>query len=541
MRGLMTKESRIEVSNLLRDTYQQAFRDERVLIINELVRLTNFNRKHAIRVLNRKDAICLKPRKRTAKYDEELKQALIQVWVVLNRIASKRMVPFLPEIVPHLEKSGHLVITDKVREKLLSISVSTADRLLKEERKKLGRPRSTTKPGTLLKSQIPVHKYGDWRDDVPGFLEADLVAHCGPHVGGKFINTLTATDVATGWTELLAIQSITGTLNALKRLPTLFPFPVRGLDTDNGREFINFQTLKWCRKQNLQFTRGREGEKDDQAHVEEKNGSIVRRFVGYDRYEGRRSCRLLNELYSACRLYVNFFQPSMKLIEKERDGAKVKKRYAPAATPFQRLLSSKILTDERQEELNSEYESLDPVALLERIEKLQEKLWYSAVRLPHREIPKDSLLSILSDQSTTTEAVIAALQTHRDKLQTRQHQLVSTKAKSSNYGSTISQVLNVIREAPKSTVFSVERLTEVTEKLKPRNIKSALVRLAELGALIRVRRGRYSLNPDYPFSADSQAFPDQDNESKRGRLSTSKGFKKEQRGNILNEATPMSG
>jgi hypothetical protein len=211
-------------------------------------------------------------------------------------------------------------------------------------------------------------------------MEADLVAHCGTSVNGTFLNTLVLTDIATGWTECLPLlyRSQEEVLQALGRARRLLPFPLLGLDTDNGTEFLNGQLLEYCRQEAITFTRGRAHKSNDQCHVEQKNGSVVRQLVGYDRYEGQPAYRQLTELYRAVRLYLNFYQPSMKLLAKQRHGAKVARRYDQAQTPYQRLLAATVLGETERQRLAALYESLDPVALRQQIERLQRAFWRHA-------------------------------------------------------------------------------------------------------------------------------------------------------------------
>jgi hypothetical protein len=260
------------------------------------------------------------------------------------------------------------------------MSAATVDRLLGPERKRLGGGRSTTKRGSLLKKQIPVRTFAEWNDVVAGFVEADLVAHCGETVAGTFLNTLVITDIATAWTEFLPVlyKNEANVLEALQVARDLLPFPLIGLDTDNGSEFINNALLAFCQKERITFTRSRPYKKNDQAHVEEKNGSIVRRMIGYDRYEGARAYTALAAVYEKLRLYVNFFQPSMKLVSKVRDGAKVRKKYDKAQTPYQRAIASASVDEQCKQALRQQMLRLDPVLLFQQIEKLQEIFWKHA-------------------------------------------------------------------------------------------------------------------------------------------------------------------
>ena len=315
------------------------------------------------------------------RYGPEVQHALFLVWHAANRICAKRLIPFLPTLIEALERHEHLHLTDECRRQLLSMSAATADRLLRSQRKLAKRGLSTTRAGTLLKQQIPIRTFEEWNETQPGFLEADLVAHCGTDINGGYLYTLTLTDIATGWTECLPLlhRSREAVLAALQRARRLFPFPILGIDTDNGGEFINGAMLAYCEQEHITFTRGRPYQKRDQCFVEQKNGAIVRQVVGYDRFVGEHAYRQLTELYRALRLYVNCFQPSMKLLSKQHDGKKVRYVYDPAKTPLQRLLLSGILSGEKQDELNAVAQSLDPLRLFEQLEQLQKALFQCAV------------------------------------------------------------------------------------------------------------------------------------------------------------------
>src|SRR5919202_5190181 len=309
----------------------------------------------------------------------EVQHALATAWRAANGVCGKRLVPFLPELIPTLERHGHLSLTEQMREALLLLSPATADRLLRPLRQPHGV--ATTKPGMLLKKQIPVRTFTEWTDGKPGFLEADLVAHCGGSADGAFLYTLTLTDVASTWTECLPLRHHTqhGVVHALQRARGMFPFPLLGIDTDNGSEFINEELLAYCIGEGITFTRGRVANKNDQCWVEQKNGSVVRQLVGYDRFEGERAYRQLAELYRAVRLYVNGFQPSMKLRAKHREGSRVRRTYDDARTPLQRLLATDAIGAEAGARLTTLFQMLDPVRLLHQVEALQEALWRHAM------------------------------------------------------------------------------------------------------------------------------------------------------------------
>jgi hypothetical protein len=386
MRQKMSIESRQELLEALRPQYLQANKKEKRELLNGFITATGYNRKHAIVLLKaaaREIEQRRQKRQRKRVYDDKVWQALVQVWRAANRICSKRLVPFLSDFVEAMERFGHLSLDSGTRAKLLSLSAPTVDRLLAVERKKYGgKGKSTTRPGHLLKKQIAVRTFADWNDAACGFTEADLVAHCGETTAGQYLNTLTMTDIATGWTELGAVirKTEANVMQALCDLHELLPFSLLGLDTDNGGEFINHTLFNWCLKNNVTFTRARAYKKNDQAHVEEKNGSIVRRLVGYDRYEGVESWKALSALYTVARLYINFFQPSVKLISKSREGGHVTKKYEEAKTPYKRVLELASISKKKKAELKKLFVSLDPVLLLSELERLQVELWNTAIK-----------------------------------------------------------------------------------------------------------------------------------------------------------------
>lgn len=319
--------------------YEKASSKDKSKIIDEFVSVTGYLRKYAIYLLNKKEQlsqhiysnikatntnssnsstkVIIRTNKR--KYDESLKAALLTIWYASNQICSKRLVPFIPELLIVLERFGHIALPLEIRSKLLQVSPATVDRLLEASRRESRGGVSTTRPGSLLKKQIKIRTFTDWNDVIPGFLEGDLVAHCGDRVDGAFLNTLVLTDIASSWTEFFPLikKGAEEVIASLEVLQQMLPFPLLGLDTDNESEFINYSLLAFCKTHQITFTRSRVYKKNDQAHVEEKNGSIVRRLIGYDRFEGIDAYNALSELYATLRLYVNFFQPSLKLISKK--------------------------------------------------------------------------------------------------------------------------------------------------------------------------------------------------------------------------------
>jgi len=299
------------------------------------------------------------------------------VWATLDGPTGKRLAPFLPEIVEAMERAGELELTLELRRKLLRISAATIDRVLAPERRRLQlKGRSGTKPGSILKAQIPIRTFADWDEARPGFFEADLVGHDGGDLRGVFCQTLTLTDVSSGWTEVRALKNKAHrwVLEALAALERELPIPVLGFDSDNGGEFVNTDLFAWVTARGVTFTRGRPYRKNDGCFVEQKNGAVVRQAVGYLRYDTDAELAVLARLYDRLRPYVNFFQPQMHLVEKHRQGAKVHRRYDRAQTPHQRLMASPYVSPETKASLQASYLSLNPVALKRDIARLQDRL-----------------------------------------------------------------------------------------------------------------------------------------------------------------------
>lgn len=401
MKHIMSINTKKELLTNLQIKYKAAkSRSEKTKIIDSLISAADYKRKYAISLLN-KELINPSPVKRfrpPAKYDSSVKLALIAVWYAANQICSKRLKPFLPNFISSLERHSHLSLTQEVRTKLSNISTGTIDSLLKSERIKLGNCVTTTRSGSLLKKQIKIRTFADWDNVVPGFFEADLVAHCGGSPSGSFLNTLTLTDISSGWTECLALlcKNKENVIDGLKTVMEVLQFEILGIDTDNGSEFINYALVEFCSSNNITFTRSRRYKKNDQAHVEEKNGSIVRRLVGYDRFEGADAQQALTELYANVRLYVNFFQPSLKLLSKSRDGSKVTKKYDSAKTPCQRLLDNPNISSSIKKTLKKQSHDLDPVVLLQKIQNKQQSLFRHAWK------EEDNILTAPIDTALTT-------------------------------------------------------------------------------------------------------------------------------------------
>jgi hypothetical protein len=375
---MMSRRSKRELLEEIRPRYLKAKKTGKVIMLDEFVSVTGYHRKYAIRILKHGQ-----PRRSGKKhgvpkvYQGEVVVALKQIWEVCGRICSKRLHPFLPEMVKVLERHGEIHITAETKTLLLRMSRSTIDRCLGPARFEHPRGLSTTKPGTLLKKAIPVRTYTPWDEDQPGFLEIDLVAHCGTTVEGQYINTLTCVDLSTGWVECLAVRQRTqqAVFEAIQSMRARLPFPLLGIDSDNGSEFINGLLYNYCLKEKITFTRSRPYRKNDQAHVEQKNWSVVRRLIGYDRFETETEQNLLVSIYENLRFYTNFFQPVLKLVSKEHVDKKLIKRYDQAATPFQRILAAKDISIEAKAPLMNLYLQLNPVHLRTSIDALVAKLW----------------------------------------------------------------------------------------------------------------------------------------------------------------------
>jgi len=380
----VTRRSITEYAEAVRVRYFRALKKAKTEMLNEFVATTGMHRKAVIRLLNRRSR---SPGKkgggRPRLYGPGVMAALKVAWEATDRLCSKRFHPFLPELVGILKRAGELSLAEETETQLCRMSPSTIDRILQRWRGS-GRHRglSTTKPGTLLKNSIPVRTFSDWNENKPGFLEADLVAHCGDSAEGFYLTTLSTVDVATGWCEPVVVwgkgQARVG--GAVYDVRKRLPMPLLGLDSDNGSEFINQSLYNYCRRNGITFTRSRSYKKNDSCHVEQKNWSVIRRVIGYDRFSSKAAFKALDDVYTLLRLYVNFFQPVLKLVGKSRHGARVHKVYDKAQTPYQRLLKSGVLTEDKRRELANIYGALNPVTLLKQIRQSVEHLWTLAER-----------------------------------------------------------------------------------------------------------------------------------------------------------------
>jgi len=368
----MTRKSKRELLEAVQPRYQKADRKEKGLILDQFVAATGYHRKYAIRLLKHGPPERKKQgRERKRVYTRDVVRPLVIVWEASGRVCGKRLQPFVKDLVDALERHGELQMTGEQRRRLCRMSASTIDRALKQERARYPRRgRSTTRPGSLVKATIPIRQVGDWSEQHPGFMEVDLVAHCGASPAGDFLYTLTMIDIYTRWTHLDILpgkQQLT-VHKAIRAARRRLPFHLLGIDSDSGGEFINHLLLDYCREEGIVFTRSRPYHKNDQAHVEQKNGSVVRQWVGYGRYESQDALARLRLIYADLCLLVNFFQPTMKLSARIRVGSKVRKRYAKARTPYQYLLASRRVTRVERQRLDELYHSLNPLELQRHID-----------------------------------------------------------------------------------------------------------------------------------------------------------------------------
>ncbi len=373
------------------ERYRKASKKEKKKILDEFTDITGMNRSYAATLL-RGHSIKLKSGKvilrgditkvikkkgRKKYYDEKVVEKLKEVWRIMDFICGKRLKAVMNEALDNLKEKEEMNISEEVEKKLREISASTIDRLLKKERKKLElKGRKGTKPGTLLKHKIPIRTFADWNENRVGFMEIDLVGHDGGNECGDFAQTLDMTDIYSGWTETKAVKNKAHkwVFEAIKEVRKSLPFDLLGIDSDTGGEFINHALYKYCIEEKITFTRGRSYRKNDNCYVEQKNYSVVRRAVGYFRYDTDEEVQILNTLYSYLRLYSNHFQPVMKLVEKVRIGSKVRKKYDNPKTPYQRLIESNFLSEDKKKLLMAQHKNLSLLELKRSITKCQNML-----------------------------------------------------------------------------------------------------------------------------------------------------------------------
>lgn len=399
----LTMRERQRVAGEVAHRYQRVSKKHKGLILNEFMALAGYHRTYAswlLRNLGRKVRLRVTgeyvvavlgqkakaQRHRRRHYDGRLLSVLRSLWELSDYLCGKRLAPFIRKALHQLERFGEIKLDDETRHLLLRISPATIDRQLRDDRKKLMlKSRARTKPGTLLKHHIPIRTFSDWDDVRPGFCEMDLVGHDGGDAAGEFAYTLDLTDICTCWTETEAVRNRAQkwTFEAIKDIEGRLPFTLLGLDSDNGSEFINGHLLRYCDDRQITFTRSRPYRKNDNCFVEQKNYSVVRRAVGYLRYDTPEELKTLNELYGHLRLYTNFFQPVMKLREKTRAGSRVTKKYDTPKTPYERVLESKHMDRATKRKLRRQYERLNPAELKRAITKLQGRLERLATSKAH--------------------------------------------------------------------------------------------------------------------------------------------------------------
>jgi transposase InsO family protein len=373
----MTRGGVLEYAEAVRARYRAAMKVEKGAILDEFCRTTGYHRKAAIRLLagSRRPP---RPRPRARRYGAEVAAALAQVHAAAGGICAKRLVPFLPELVARLERHGELALDPQTRLLLLELSAATADRLLGRGRRRPVQEHRTA--AAVWRGSVPLRTFGEWTDTTPGALQADLVVHGGGSTAGFYLTTLVVVDVATGWTELEALwghgqERVAG---ALERIRRRLPFALRALHTDNGAEFLNATVLRWAGEHDVTLSRGRPYRKNDQAWVEQRNWTAVRRVVGYDRYSSREAHAALRALYPALSAWLNLLQPLQKLTSKERHGAKLVRRYDLARTPYRRLLLSGLADEGAQRALARYFDAVNPVALRREVECAVERVWSTA-------------------------------------------------------------------------------------------------------------------------------------------------------------------
>lgn len=375
----MTRVTVHEYAAALRPRYRAAPKREKGRILDEFCETTGQHRKAAIRLLGEPGAAKPTRSGRPRRYGEEVLEPLHLVWLVGDRMCGKLLKAAMPQLLAGLERHGELTLSDELRASLLRMSAATIERLLKRRLRRQSDllPRNKVPAEPSLKAQVPIRTWSEWQDVKPGELQADLVLHCGDSPDGFFLSTLCAVDVASGWTEHEAIwghgKQRVGT--AMHHIRHRLPFALRALHTDNGSEFINHTLVPWCRQEGIGLSRGRPYKKNDQAWVEQRNWQTVRRLVGYGRFDSKAAHDLLSKLYPLLDLQMNFFRPLRKLVSKERQGAKLVKRYDEPLTPYQRLLGCSALSPTAEAGIEARLARLNPAALQRQIDQLLRKLW----------------------------------------------------------------------------------------------------------------------------------------------------------------------
>ncbi len=373
----MEMQAKAELVGVIRERYVCASRKDKSRILDEFVAVTGHHRKHAVRLLSEPIFNPVSPAVFVGRkiYHDAVREVIVTLWESSDRLCGKRLKVILPDLLKSMEGHGHLNLDATLKSLVLRVSAATIDRLLRPLRER-ATGRKSTRPKRKTRAMVNVKTFTEWEDVTPGSLEVDFVAHCGGNLSGAFIHSLVATDVSSGWTECVPIlireQSLV--VETMELLRKRFPFPIVGINTDNDSSFINESLIAYCKSKEIIFTRSRPYKKNDQAWIEQKNGAIVRRYLGYHRYSGAVACQTISHLYGKIRWYVNMFQPSFKLESKSRIGSKVKKKYHAPQTPCSRLINDPRVSAETKEVLRTELRDKDPLQLLHEIRKTQAAL-----------------------------------------------------------------------------------------------------------------------------------------------------------------------
>jgi len=391
----LTMQEKKSLTNVTGPRYRKARKAEKTVILNEFCENTGYNRKYAIGLLKHagktqtrridgkmvKVEITVKPRKKRHYehyYGPDVEKAVLAIWEFFRFVCGKRLVKMIRENIDALFADAVLALPATAKAKTAEVSRSTIERFLKTARQR-NKVRGTcaTKPGTLLKQQIPVRTFWHWDDKKPGFTEADTVSHDGGFAQGEYAFTLSITDVALCWSEFRALRNKARkwTLEAFEDIRAGFPVPVKGVDTDNGSEFINWHLKDWCEERQINFTRGRQYHKNDNCYVEQKNGDIVRKTIGYGRFEGDSALEALTAVYSVMNDLYNFFYPNLKCVDKQHIGVKTRRIYEKEAkTPYQRALESPDVDEECKERLRGRKAAFNVVSLQRALNAALENL-----------------------------------------------------------------------------------------------------------------------------------------------------------------------